>query len=247
MNRLLALVFGLTIILSVDVLAEKPFVSFNGKFYFNYPDNWQQVDYRTVDYFLSQGQSSQQAFNYEAVFAPDTLGPFFEREYLIVTLDTIGMMSQQRIDSVLGELNDNFGDKVKYAPVGNYMTDLRSNAPVYDQSTQTVSILTDVTDITDQGSVLKKNLLVLKFYERGIANFYFYASDSIFSTLAPTFKNIVASFSSENVESATPKETVKIGNVDVKSKKSPMWLFWVPIVIVLGALLVIFKKRRRTS
>ena len=129
---------------------------------------------------------------------------------MILTVDTVGELKEWQIDSVLIELAGAFGRLVKYNPVSDFLADPEPGIPSYDTVTQTVTILNEIPE----QQALKMNLLVMKFYERGIATFYFYSPDSLFETSKFLFKRIVTSFSTENVEDALPKEQLKVADLE---------------------------------
>ncbi|HUV31093.1 MAG TPA: hypothetical protein VMY05_08415 [Acidobacteriota bacterium] len=244
-GRLVRLAFAslvLVLIVSSSPAAEV-FISFNGKFHFTYPDTWIRADYRTVDYYLQRGGTDPLTFQYDVVLSPHEGARFADDVYLILTVDTVGQLSESQIDSVLSNLGDMFGEEVAYYPVGNFMTNMKSNAPLYDAQTHTAAI---VTDILEDGEVFKKNLLMLKFYEHGIANFYFYSPDSLFEESKQLFADIVTSFSTEEIEASVPVEEVKVA--DLESRQGKKSRGFVPIgiaVLVVIAAVVILSRRRR--
>ena len=79
------------------------FVSFNGKFHFSYPDSWAQVDYQTAEFYLTRGEAETEV-DFEAVFSERQTFVIFQGQYLILTVDTVGNMTPEKIDSVLAEL-----------------------------------------------------------------------------------------------------------------------------------------------
>jgi len=249
-NRLAAVLSFTRLILTALVfvhlcgtsLCAKVFVSFNGKFHITYPDDWTQADYRTVDYYLQQGSTSPEVFQYEALFTPHEGGHFADDAYLILTVDRVGELSEPQIDSLMKQLGGAFAGGLQNFPAGDLMT-MESNTPIYHPENRTVSV---ITDITEQQETLKKNLLVMKFYEHGIANFYFYAPDSLFEQSKPIFAGIVASFSTENLEAATPKEELKV--VDLEERREHGWSRTVWLLIALAIVVIaagLMRKRRR--
>ncbi len=224
----------------------KVFVSFNGKFHITYPDDWQQADYRTVDYYLRQSDNAPDVLRYEAVFSPHESGHFADDVYLILTVDPVGELSESQIDSLLKRLGGVFGEGLKYFPVGDFMTDLKSNTPVYDPKTRTVSI---VTEITEKQNILKKCFLVIKFYEYGIVNFYFYSPEELFEQSRELFTDIVASFSIENLEDALSKEDVKVADLETKQSRGQSRILWLLVVlaIVIIAFGVMRRRRKKAS
>ncbi len=238
---IVSLIVALVTLVAAGASAES-FVSFNGKFAITYPAGWDRLDTRTVDYYLQQNQATAEMYLYEAVFAPATSNPFYAAEYLIVTVDTVGALSTKQVDSVKELLSKTFGKDIKYAPQGNFLTNLASDQPTFDASTNTMSVLSRVTE---GGQAVKRNLMVMKFYDRGIANFFFYAPDSLMDKSIPEFKDIVASFTTD-IQSALPKEEVKVTKAEPEKKKA-RWN-WVPysgLFVIL--LIVIIRLRRRRA
>ncbi len=243
--KLLTIVVIVLITVTLTSSFAKNYVSLSGEFYFNLPDDWVKIDYPTVDLYLAQNNVGDASFYYDAVFAPKTNDPFYNGEYLFLTYDKIGQLSDKQIDSVLATMTKLFGEDLKYFPVANYLTDLKSNAPNYDKEKKIVSVLNDVSQKAES---FKKNLLMFKFYNRGIAKFFFYSPDSLFETSKNDFYDMVNTFSDENVDAALPKENVKIADIetgtdsdDGSSNGSKVAIF-VAIAVVL---FIVIKKRKK--
>ena len=82
----------------------------------------------------------------------------------------------------------------------------------------------------------------MKFYDQGIANFYFYSPDSMYEDSKPIFANIVESFSTENLEAPSTNE-VKVAELeDEDDDSSSMLPVWISLGVVL---LVVITKRRK--
>ena len=79
--------------------AADTFVSYNGKFHFSYPEAWVQVDYTTAEYYLTHGNPENQV-DFEAVFSEKQSFVIFQGQYMILTVDTLGPMSAEAVDSV---------------------------------------------------------------------------------------------------------------------------------------------------
>ena len=235
----------LIIVLAASGAAEtQTYVSLRGGFYIAYPDDWVQVNYWLVDAYLLRNKADTPLLDYEAAFAFKDAPHFFSGEYLILTVDTVGELKEWQIDSVLIELAGAFGRLVKYNPVSDFLADPEPSVPSYDTVTQTVTILNEIPE----QQALKMNLLVMKFYERGIATFYFYSPDSLFETSKSLFERIVASFSTENVEDALPKEQLKVADLENaegvyenENKKSKKIYLYVGAALVL--LIVVLIRR----
>lgn len=230
-----------------DVQASQTFVSFNGRFYFSYPDSWRQIDFNTANYFLAQSGVDVNTVKYEVVLAPIDTVPFYSREYLFLTVDTIGAMTQARIDSVLGDLSESFGSEVARLPLGSDAASLAVDQPTYDKATQTVVIL---SNIMNEGIVDKKSVSIQKFYEHGVANFFFYAPEPRWQELLPQFQSMVQSFVSGSIEEALPKAEVKIADVKPSDTQTPVStgpLLWGIAAAAVAAIAVLLMRRSRSQ
>ncbi|NOY89452.1 MAG: hypothetical protein GXO93_08740 [FCB group bacterium] len=248
--------YALTLATTLLVLATsglcKNYVSFDGGFYITYPDNWYQVDYNTVDAFLARANAGKEMFNYDAVFAPDSSKPFFANSYFFISLEKVGELSQHQIDSVLKKLSGVFGKGIKYFPVGDFMSDIKSNAPNYDKKTKVVTILNNIV----QGQkTVKKNLIMMKFYNKGIASFYFYFPDSLFAKDKQIFEDVITSFSTKDIDKVIPHEQAKVANLKGKikttesensySEKSRTILLITAFVVISLIMIAIFRRKRK--
>jgi hypothetical protein len=220
------------------------YVSLKGDFYIEYPDDWAQVDYWLVDAYLLRDKMDTAVLDYEAAFAFKDAPHFFSGDYLILTVDTVGELKDWQIDSVLIELVRSFGRRVRHSPTADYLANPEPNLSNYDTLTKTVTILNEVAE----QQILKKSLLMMKFYEQGVATFYFYSPDSLFETSKYLFEQIVASLSTENVEDALPKEQLKVADLEDpegvhedENKKSKKIYLYVGAALVL--LIVVLIRR----
>ncbi len=223
------------------------YVSLNGNFYINYPDDWEQIDYVTVDAFLSRGGAEESMYNYDAVLAPSSSSPFFDTDYLIITLETVGELAEYQIDSILGEFKQDYSRGITYLPFNTMLADIKTSRPAYDTVSQTLSLLNDIYQGQD---ALKKNLIVMKFYEQGIATFYFFSPDTTFEDSKKTFEDIMASFSTENVKDALPRQSVKVADIDTDEEgrlreSGSKVTFYLSIAILILLIIVIFVRMKR--
>lgn len=232
----------LLIVLVAPAPLAKSYVSLKGGFHIQIPDNWSQLDYNVVDAFLYRNRADRATMDYEAAFTVDDMVPFYTSSYFILDVDTSGYLSDRQIDSVLNVLARTFGERVKYAPVSDLMLNLKSNAPTYDKERKTVAIVNDVST-PDQPP--KKNLLVMKFYERGIASFYFYSPDSLFADSREMFLNVANSLSTENVEAALPKEDLKIVDIASEQNETSRVGTFAALGGAVAVLLIVIAVRRR--
>lgn len=221
--------------------AGEGFVSFRGGFALKLPDEWQRMDYRTVDYFLSQTADSPEDFEYEAVFAPHPKGkPFFEGEYVMLTVDTVGRLSREEVDSTAADIAASFELPLVKRSIDDLLRDAPVDTVVYDVNRKLVAVL---TDIWEAGKVVTKSLLMVKFYDRGFANFYCYAPVEAYEAAAPRFHALVESFTTDLEAYRT--EPVEVAEIHLDR---PDWRNWLPYaaaaLVVLVVLVVILRRRR---
>ncbi len=229
----------LAVILTTAVLADT-FISYNGKFNITYPETWEQVDYQTADYYIRQASGG---LDYEAVFAAKDSPSVFEGVYVILTVDTSGALDQPQIDSAIGVIMETFGRSLKEMPLASFATDLTETTVGYDPDNQFLAVLSDVTE---EGAAPRKNILVQKFYDGGMANFYFYAPDSLLQGGLASFSEMLASFSTGTVRTDT--EPVKVADVESRQSSgssSNVIMYSGLVVILLCIVLVRVRQRRR--
>jgi hypothetical protein len=136
-------------------------------------------------------------------------------------------------------MSGKFGRKVKYFPVADFLADMKSNAPSYDEKTRTITV---VNDIVEQGQVMKKHLLVMKFYDKGLATFYFYSPPDLFDDAEQLFNQVLESFHSGDIESVLPKEEVKVREIEPGGESPGLGLstgLVIVVVLLLVAVIVI--------
>ncbi len=229
-------------VLSSGKAAAGTYVSFKGKFYIEYPEDWIQVPYLTADVFLKKSGSDPSSLNYDAVFAPKTSSPFFANDYLMLTVDTLEWLYDFQIDSIVDEMSKTFGKDMQYFPSWDQPTDLQSNSPIYDKKNK---IITVINDIVSGDKVVKKNLMVKKFHNKGIANFYFYSPDSTFEKSKLVFQGMVNSFGTENVAQAIPKESGKVSGTEKDKLNFRQML--IPIGSALIILMILLARLRKAK
>ena len=211
-------------------LSAETYVSFKGGFYFEYPENWIQVDFNTADLFLSRSATDLSSMEYEAVFAHAESSPFFAGEYLILKLDTLEWLYEYKEDSIVEAVEASLGQKLLKKSVWEHLADTNSVNPVYDSENKIIFIQSDLT----QGiEIIKRSIFIKKMYDKGVAEFYFFAPLDTFESSKEVFKNIVMSFSTENVNQALPTEELKVAEFDDDTDDSRT------IMIALAAALLI--------
>ncbi len=201
---------GAFLLLAAAVGAANTYVSLTGGFYIIYPDDWSQVDYRIVDAYLFQSQAEREVFDYEAAFAPRSASPFFSQQYLILTIDTVGPLTAGQVDSVVRHMGSAMTAPLKKQRFDHFLRNPVKDTLVYDSVSMAAVALDEITEIQES---VKLHMLVTKFYDRGIATFYFYTPDSLLESTARLVGEIVGSFSTENIEDALPKEDLKIADI----------------------------------
>lgn len=226
-------------LLPAAAVAAETFVSYNGQFHITYPETWEQVDYQTADYYIRQATGS---LNYEAVFAAKESPAVFEGAYVILTLDTSGALEQPQIDSAIGVIRETFGRTLSEMPLASFATGLTEKVVGYDRDLQVVAVLNDVTE---EGSVARKNILVQKFYDRGLANFYFYTPDSLLTGSLDVLTEMLASFSVEMDQ----KDAAPVKVADLESRKSSdstrNIIMWAGLIVILLCIIMVRVRQRR--
>ncbi len=221
MKNLLLIVFVMLLLGCSVITAQSDnnqlntYVSLNGKFFIEYPSDWHQIPYAEVDAYLASKKAGRPLYDYDAVFAPKQSNPFYNGTYFIMSVEKVGNLSDKQIDSVLNELSQTFGKGIKYFPVANFLADIKTDSPNYDKKTKTITIY---NKIVQNETAIKNSLIIMKFYDFGIATFYCYALGDAFETEKEIFSQIAASVSTEDIQSKIPKEQVKIAKIDPNKK-----------------------------
>lgn len=226
------------------------FVSFRGKFHITYPETWKQIDYLTTDTYLNQAGAKRRALDFEAAFALAASVPWYRDAYLILTVDTIPGMSAQQADSILMGLEAALETTRKERTSTTLLTDLAPGSLTWDPATRTAAVITE----TARKAGEKTSLLMVRFLDRGVANFFFYATDSAFQAHAGDFASIATSLSTENLESAMPRESVKIADpkkiekaTASSERRIPIWAPTSGFIVVIILIAVAVRRRRRKA
>lgn len=229
-------------------LQAENFVSWDGGYYFSYPDHWKKIDYRTVDAFLLNQSDNREILNYEVVLADTISRPFSSGEYMIVTHTASGNDKQQIVDSLLENYRGSFRTGVRHATLTDFMKNRPRDIPYWDKN---LAVMAVASNIKRDGKIIKGNLVLTKVYQGGLVEFYLYAPDSVFEATIDLSKALMESFSTENLDAAAPKEDVKVANLPEPSKASddddensiPPVLWIVPIMIII--VIVIIRRRKK--
>jgi hypothetical protein len=217
------------------------FVSFNGQFHFSYPDTWMQIDYMTAEYYLTRGKPDQEV-DFEAVFSVRETTVLFQGQYLILTVDTVGNLTPEQIDSVVAVTADEFGLPVKEVSSESFLAASSRDSIQYDRAS---GILAVETEVPGDNTGSRINLLVVKFYERGIANFYFYAPLTEFSLGLPAYREMVASFSTENIGAALGSDPVRVADTDGETNVGKYLLVFFGLLMIVTVILVVRKRAKK--
>jgi hypothetical protein len=242
--KIAALCMTALCLLSIPAQTET-FVSYNGRFHFAYPESWTQLDYITAEFYLTRGDTTRQV-DFEGVFCDEQTAVLFRDQYLILTVDTIGGLSTQQTDSVANALVGEFGRPIKEVAQEAFMASSCRDSIVYDRAGSRFAV---ENEVPGDSSGAKINLLVMKIYEYGIANYYFYSPTSTYARNLPLYRDMVASFSTEPLSTGATAEPVKVADLEAKSGKTRNYplLFGPPIVVILIILVVRLRKKRQQT
>ncbi|UCD95503.1 MAG: hypothetical protein JSU69_05490 [Candidatus Zixiibacteriota bacterium] len=205
----------LLIIMSAPLLsAEETLVNWNAGYYVTYPDDWYHVPYRDVNIFLTSQRVSRLEFDYDAVLARKSDKPFHEEPYIFLSSILTDELNRGQIDSVLDFVSNEYGHDYIEASVTPGDRKLELDRPIYDRSLNVLAIKDRVTsEFTD-----KMLLEIRKFYENGMAIFLCYSSKDDYNEVQPIFIDIIASFSTKDLDKAAPKDSFEI--VDLSERES---------------------------
>ncbi len=244
-----ALVFVCVALLIAATASAKNFISYNGQFYLTYPDSWEQIDYRSVDFFLSQNNADPSLLNYEAVLAPATTRTFYEEPYVLLTFDSVGELIGRSRDSAVSAIAAGFANQIDSVSGNEVLSKLKADMPLYVSDQR---LLLVQTDMHEGRTITRRNLLAVRFTMHGVANFYFYATDSAWSSALPTFVQIAQSLTEGTQPAGATKETLRVADLskDADSKSPDIRRYWpIPsgLVVILIAILAARRKRKRNS
>jgi hypothetical protein len=225
-----------------SVFAET-FVSFNGQFQFSYPDTWMQIDYMTAEYYLTRGKPDQEV-DFEAVFSVKETQVLFQGQYLILTVDTIGSLTPEQIDSVVAVTADEFHLPIKEVSPDAFLAASCRDSVVFDRADRVLAV---ETEVPGGNAGPRINLLVMRFYERGIANFYFYAQSTEFSLGLPDYRQMVTSFSTENLEQALGRDSVRVADADTEggTNVGKYLLVFVGLLVIVAVILIVTRRAKK--
>lgn len=217
MKKFYILLFMLILTMAGSLSAEN-YVNWKGGFWLTLPDDWAKVDYRIVDRFLSYTDTSRAVFDYEAVFAPESLLIFAADAYLVITFDSTGELPKREADSILEAIAQSYGTDVFNAPIVELMTNLDPGKPKINYRERSVSVL---SEMAYQPEAMKKLWLYMRLNDRGLISLYFYSPDSTFAGNKPIFDKILTSLSFENLNEAAGDESLTFTDIGGDSLGDP--------------------------
>jgi hypothetical protein len=217
------------------------FVSFKGQFKITFPENWTQVDYRTADLRIGQAGGD---LGYDAAFSCSDDPVAFEGRYFILTVDTAGNLTAQQVDSAISGVATDFGKPVREISSDMFLVNPPIDAVSYCPQLKAAAVVSQL----DAGTPLARTSVVLrKFYDRGTADFYLYAPDSVLAEALADLQTILASFTTENLTTSA-SAPAKVGDIEEEKPSAvPRNLIVVIVGAILLAAIVIWLLRRKNA
>lgn len=244
----LGLVLVAVILSLTSVAPAKNFISFNGQFYLTYPDSWEQIDFRSVDYFLTQNNPNPALLAYEVVLAPISTRPFYEEPYLLLTFDKIGELIGATRDSALASIASGFSAQIDSVGRNELVGKIKPDAPLYVSEDRMLAVQ---TDIHEGRTITRRNLLVVRFSQVGLTSFYFYAPDSMWAAALPVFVQIAQSFTPGTQPPNMTPETLKVADLSKEDSTSPgirrYWPIPSGLIVILIVIMAARRRRRRQA
>jgi hypothetical protein len=192
------------------------YVSWANGYHFTVPDDWRKIERFNVEEFLRFHGKDPATVPHDAFFCPKDAEPFWSKSYLFVTTEK-SENSFDLADSLLQGMASEFDSMVKSQDSLGPITRMTSRKPTLDRKAKTI---TQVSNLNVQG-VDQVMRLVMKFHKSGITTFYFYSRADLYKHYEPTFADMVASFSDENLADAEGGDSVSIVNVsDVNTSET---------------------------
>lgn len=215
----LALAFGISSRAQTD-RAENPannYINWGKKYYITIPDDWRQIDRFNVENFLRLHDKDPEQVDFDVFLCPAAAVPFYSQAYVFISAEEVEN-SVSIADSIQVGMAREFDKLIDETARTGPISRVKSGKPVYDKSTQTI---TQVSEVNAQGQN-QIMTLVMKFYDFGIATFYFYTTEDKYESFKEKFKEIADSFSDEDLEKASGGAKPKIVDVsDINSTTNP--------------------------
>lgn len=225
----------LALLMLAAAVSAETFVSFKGQFHIAYPPTWYRVDYQTADFHLSHGDPNRMV-DFEVVLHERAATTIFQGQYLVLTVDTTGAFDADQIDSVVSVTEQEFGRPRQEVEWDAFMVASDTGFVYYDAADSLVAI---ESLVQGDATGTRTNLLVMRFYERGIANFYFYAPTREIEDALPTFREIVASFSTQNMQEALKAATEPVEVADIDKNNGTGIASYILIIAGLALILIV--------
>jgi hypothetical protein len=244
-RRVLVACLAALVLLSGSVAAEV-YLSPKGRFALTYADNWYQVDYNTVDYYLAVSRADSSSFDYDAVLGVDGFLPFHNGPYVVISVDTNATSTPEGIDSIVSDFATMYKAAASQQPTAAFIESAQVDRPNYDPETGLLSVVTN-TGSLDGDTVT--TLWALKFYDRGEVDFFCYAPDSLYEAYRDQFRDILLSFTTENLGALSGAKSLKLAEIDTTihgpGSGTTSFLPWIILVVVLVVIVIVISRRRK--
>lgn len=247
-----------TLCLGSSALADSAenYVNWGKKYYVTIPDDWRQIERFNVENFLILHDKDPKGIEFDIFLCPKDAEPFYSQAYVFISADQLEN-SASFADSIYAGMGRNFDKLIDEMAKAGPISRMKSREPVYDKSTQT---LTQVSAINAQGQD-QVMTLVMKFYDYGIATFYFYTTEDKYESFKDKFKEIADSFSGKDLEKAAAGQKPKIVDVsDINTQantpgasqpgggsESRPILPWAIAISLAIVIFIVTRKRRRSA
>jgi hypothetical protein len=186
------------------------YVNWRAGFWVTIPDGWDKVGYEKVDFYLAQTDTSQGIFDYEAVFAPPGSEPFITGPYVVIRFDSTGHLSDEQVRARMQTIADNYSDEISETSIIDMLTELRPGTPEIDWKAKAISVLTKMAVSPDTEKMLWQ---YIRFVAQGYVTFYFFSPVETFDQNKQIFRDMVSSFSTENLKEAAGAQEYKFTDV----------------------------------
>lgn len=211
------LLCSLSLVIYPAPASAKTYINWNAGYYIIYPEDWYQVAFGTVDFFLNSQNVNPETYTYDAVLAQSGNPAFFKVPYAFLHFQPVGELSDKEIDSALDKLSKEFGHSWTEGSLKDTNRNFLMEHPVYDKSMKAVVIKSRITsEVTD-----KYMLEIHKFFKNGVFVLLGYSPKESYNEAKKIYLSMLQSFSDENLESVAPKDSFKI--VDISGRKAPTY------------------------
>lgn len=235
------------------------YVNWGKKYYITIPGDWRQIERSNVESFLQLHGKNPEEVDFDIFLCPKDASPFYSQAYVFISAEQLAN-SVSFADSIYAGMGREFDKLINEAADAGPISRMKSRVPVYDKSTQTI---TQVSELNTQGQN-QIMTLVMKFYDYGIATFYYYTTADKYEGFKDKFKEISDSFSGEDLEEAAgvdkpnivdvsdinaqtnTSEAVQIAEEDPGESKV-IFPLAITISLAMVALVVIRKRRQRLA